>query len=266
MRKRLELVAYRGTTVTSDTAEALRRLEVSTASRVPKARIHYYGVRDRDAVSSDPLSLASSGREVHLSLLFPDEERRLVERRVEILWSLAVPLGFTPFNRYPLPGPNDDVFHFLGPWQPLYDGLCAEGRGDLAWPSLCCAAQVDVGNWAGDRPTERFVQAQLHRLGSPCGPVDGEMRESVQAALAERGIHGMALTEVADHLVTLADGPVRRNPRRYGNLSLPDVNLQVYAYGNVTATRHRNGAAISVTGPGRIVIDVDGYSSGPISG
>jgi hypothetical protein len=115
------------------------------------------------------------------------------------LWSVVVPLRFTPWDRNPVPSSTDHVFHFLGPWQTLYERLIASGRGEHAWVSTCIAAQCDVGAWKGDRELQRFVQAQLHRIGQNPGPLDGQIGARTVAA-----IHALGLKSLRD-LALLAE-------------------------------------------------------------
>ena len=120
----------------------------------------------------------------------PGREIRLESPDLRSLWSIAIPLGFTPWSRWPVPGELDDLFHFAGPWQQVVDRLLAEGRGELAWQSACCAASCDVGAWKGDRELERFVQAQLHRVGANPGSLDGVVGRRTVDALNSIGLSG----------------------------------------------------------------------------
>ena len=185
----------------------------------------------------------------------PVAERRQME--VDILWGLLVPCGFTPWLRYPLAGPGDDVFHFLGPWQVLYDALLGEGRGELAWPSLCVAAQVDVGKWEGDRSIERFAQAQMHRLGLPCGAVDGIVGPRTQTALRWIGLpaNGDSFEGAAAKLGTLNPPKPTPQGRRRGFISV-DGSVSAVASGKVALTRSPQGYALAIDGPGRVILDV----------
>jgi hypothetical protein len=175
---------------------------------------------------------------------------------VSTLWGLAVPLGFVPWNRYPMPGQADEAFHFIGPWQGLYDHLLGEGRGELAWPSVCCAAQVDIGRWQGDKPVERLVQAQLHRLGYHCGPVDGEIGPRTIEALRIIGLHSKSLDETASALMEYEPPEVSEAQRATGHIIVPGRQLVVSTSGKVYSTKTRQGAALTIDGPGRLIVDV----------
>jgi hypothetical protein len=199
-----------------------------------------------------PLSLAAAGRELRIKLHGLDQDPYRV---VASLWSLSVPLGFTPLQRHPLPGEEDDVFHFLGPWQPLYDRLCSEGRGELAWPSVCCAAQCDVGRWEGDRKTERFVQAQLSRLGEHCGAIDGKVGNRTIEAMRRLGIGDLSLDEAARHLVSRdPEERAKGLATTVGHLVCPGRQLSVSVHGDVSSVRTRDGCSFSVHGEGTAII------------
>lgn len=263
MNARTTLVAYRGSVVTPDTAEALRQLEIN-AAKMGGLRLEYSGVpkTEADLVEGhvEPYSMRPTGREVYLRFGFTDDfngsnEERL-QAQLETLWSIAVPLGFTPWLRHPVCGQGHDIFHFLGPWHLLYDSLCGEGRGEMAWPSVCAAAQTDVGTWGGSKPVERFVQGQLHRLGLPCGPVDGNLGERTASALHSLSLQGQTLEETAQTLSRFRAPPVETRERRIGHVILPGDDVRVSCYGGVASLKTKGGVTLTVDGPGRAVIDI----------
>lgn len=270
--QRTTLTALRKSLVTADVAEAVRQLELRAAA-IGDARLVFQGpTPDRfswQGVRSDPgptgcpphASMRPTGREVHLRVQLTSlagtnpAERR--QREVEALWGLAVPCGFTPWSRYPIAGPGDDLFHFLGPWQVLYDALLGEGMGEAAWPSLCVAAQGDVGKWEGDRMVERFVQSQLHRLGFPCGPVDGVITDRVHGALRAVGMKGVSLAQAGSLLAAMEQPAVAQEQRRHGFISVTGGATAVSS-GKVAVMRTPQGFAFTVDGPGRVILDVGG--------
>jgi len=206
----------------------------------------------------DPLSLIPAGRELRLRL---ERQESTVEEALFALWGCAVPLGFTPWTRYPVCREDDEVedstiFHYYGEWAMVLDRLLAEGRGHLAWPSLCCAAQSDIGAWKGDHPLERFVQTQAHRVGAGCGPVDGRVGARTLSALGTLGIPQMSLEDAARLLASRGTPSVAPQDRRRGHLALPGCSLTVHAFGGVKATRTPQGATLTVDGPGRLVLDI----------
>ena len=267
--KRTDLVAYRRTLVTPDVAEGVRQLELRAAAHggvrlvvqgPTPDRFSWEGVKAEPGPTEcpPPISMRSTGRELQLRVQLVDSPLPVAERRqaeVEALWGLAVPCGFTPWLRYPLAGRGDDVFHFLGPWQPLYDSLLGEGRGEVAWPSLCIAAQVDVGRWEGSREVERFVQAQLHRLGVPCGALDGVVGVRTTESLRGLGVSGIPFGDIAAKLAAITPPVPPRGERRRGFISV-DGHASAVASGKVALVRNPQGYAITIDGPGRVILDV----------
>jgi hypothetical protein len=269
--KRINRISYRSSVITPDLAAVLRELEVRAVNLGnitiqydgPSPNLDWEGFTAKPGATGYPayLSLLPAGREISLRVqleTWQGSEGAKKQAELTALWGLAVPLGLVPWNRYPLPGPGDDVFHYLGPWRGLYDHLCGEGRGELAWPSVVCAAQVDVGAWEGDRLTERFVQAQLHRLGAHCGPVDGIIGDRTLSAVRALGVQGLPLDELAAHLGDLEFSPQGegRPSRKIGHVILPGWEVVASAYGDIHATHVPQGVALTVDGPGRVVLDV----------
>lgn len=261
--QRIKLITTRKSTITPDTAEALRHLE-RAAAQFDGVKLAYKGPGTKATWNTPrlgatglpaPLSMYLAGRELNLRIQFPDRETSR-EEEVATLWGLAVPLGFTPWNRYPVPGAGDEVFHFLGPWQGLYDHLASEGRGELAWSSVCAAALCDVGRWKGTKMMERFVQAQLHRVGLPCGPIDGQIGPKTLAAIQALGLKGLALGEVARQLLYWEVAEPVEEERRFGHVLLPGREVAVSSYGKIATQRTKGGVALTVDGPGRVIIDV----------
>lgn len=244
---RQRLRTYKGLMVTADTAEALRLLE-SRANDNGRWRVKYIPL----IAKPDILSLAPAGREVQI--LF-EKVGATAEEALNALWGCAVPLGFAPKLRYPLLEAGSTVFHFFGPWQGLYGRLLAEGRGHLAWPSVCCAAQCDVGEWSGDKEEARFVQAQLHRLGRNCGPLDGVIGPRTAAAIESLALPRGTMVQVAEYLRS-AEPPKNQAQAGRGHLLIQGCTMVVEGYGGVKAWPVQNGAGIEVSGPGRLVVDV----------
>ena len=250
---RLSLVNFRGRTLTEDTVKAVTSLEERLSDSGWKMLLLGPSPGSEE---DDPMSLVPAGREIHLSL-----EREGMPSDQEILnalWGHAIPLGFTPYSRYPIPDSSDTVFHYYGPWRTLMDRLFAEGRGHLAWPSLCAAAQVDVGRWKGDKATERFTQAQLHRTGHNCGPVDGEIGPRTARAIESLGLVRVSLADVHRHLMQVQDSTPTPTERRTGSLQLPGQKFNIGVIGGIKVTRTSTGAALTIDGPGRLVIDIGG--------
>ena len=260
----MELLSYRSTVVTEDTRAALGELEKSAAKLesirvifggVPYPLASWAGVREDPGplALSEPFSMRPTGREVYLSLEGASDRFEAVS----LLWSLAIPLGFLPWNRYPMPGDNDDVFHFLGPWRMLGDFLHGEGRGEHAWPSISCAAQSQVGHWEGPKATERKVQMHLHRLGVHCGILDGMIGERTLSALKALGLGGVKLEECLGALEGM--DPPKRNPRdrNVGHIVLGGVSAEAFTSGGVHSLRTPTGYSLTIDGPGRMILMVE---------
>ena len=269
--QRIRLVAYQKSVVSPDTAEALRQLEKKAAGH--GVRLIYKGSQRIEtgwaAIQRNPgpteqpphLSMQPAGREARLRIQFRDYNGPPeLERELEIayLWGLAIPLGFTPWARHPTPLAHgvDEVFHFLGPWQRLYDHLCSQGRGELAWSSACAAAQVDINTWEGSKKTERFLQAQLHRIGHPCGPVDGVIGDRTTEVLQGVGVQGRKLEEMAEDLGGF-DPPVPSgDDRLFGYIVVPGRKIAVASYEGISHITTMNGVTLAIDGPGRVIVDV----------
>ena len=268
---RIQRVQFNDFSVTPDTASGIRQLE-KRAGQLKNIRLTVSGSTiedmgwDRLRLRPGPTRLppewsaVPTGREVYLNVEMLDDElskESRVERSLATLWALAVPLGFTPYSRYPLPGPHAQVFQFIGPWDILMDHMLGAGRGEAAWPGFCGAAQADVGAWEGGKQTERFVQGHLHRLGYNSGAIDGIVGNSVVASLKAAGMAGKPLTDVAEELGKKGT-PDMRKPRRTveGTVTIPDTDFSIVSYGQVRTTRTPKGALLSIGGPGRIVVDV----------
>jgi hypothetical protein len=269
---RIQRVQFNKTLVTPDTASALRQLEKRaerlTGTRLSingpdPAQMNWEAIRTKNAGPTGlppEWSAVPTGREVYLNLEILDDKepaQSRIERQLAMLWGIAVPLGFTPFSRYPLPGTTMGVFHFMGPWDILMDHMLGAGRGEAAWAGFCGAAQADVGAWEGGKQTERFVQSHLHRIGYNAGAIDGVLGNATLASMKAAGFSGMPLTEAAES-IGKRGVPPRRQPRKAveGTMEIPDTDFSIVSYGQVRTARTPKGAVLSISGPGRIVVDV----------
>jgi hypothetical protein len=268
-----QLVSYRSTVITPDTAEALRLLE-KAAANLGGVRLEYWGVSREDAswagVAKNPgptglpsaLSLRPAGREVYLRAHLKDFPGGNPREQLATLWSLAIPLGFVPWSRFPVPGDCEQVFHFLGPWARLGDTLQGEGKGEHVWPSICAAAQSDVGKWEGPKPTEHLIQTNLHRLGVGCGPVDGVVGERTLGALRAMGLGGVSSESSVEALATLLPPKVTGpGDKSVGVFTFrgPEA-VEPFSSGKVRASRIPTGIAVEVSGPGRLILLFGGFS------
>jgi hypothetical protein len=203
------------------------------------------------------LSMRPAGREFEmrteiLDYTGPEGGKRAAE--ISVLWGLAVPLGFIPWQRYPVEGPHDKVFHYLGPWAALVDGLHGEGRGEEAWPSACAAAQVDVGAWDGSMATERMVQAQLHRLGIHCGPIDGIIGNRTAASIKAIGLGGLPLEQVVETIVKMETPDLFTATARRAGQIVVGGDVEAFSSGHVHTTKTSTGYAMTIDGPGRVTL------------
>ncbi len=268
--KRIALVQYQKASVPPALAETLRQLTLR-AAELGNVTFDFFGHSTqtnrwanrnewKNPTGCAPAwSLIPAGREILLDLRFKEDkgsEESKRERELAMLWGLVVPLGFTPWSRYPLPAPGDNVFHYFGPWQTLYDHLIGEGRGEAAWPSLCAAAQCDVGAWEGPQAVERTVQAQLHRVGTNVGPVDGIIGQRTLEGLKRLGLQGQKLMDAVEKLLSFDNAPRDPQERQFGHVVIPGHNSSIVCSGQVYSTKTAQGAALTIEGPGRVIIDV----------
>ena len=259
----MSLVQYRSTLITEDTREAMSRLEQAAAA-IEGVQVKYGGVPVAEAnwasvekeggplALSPAYSMRPAGREVYLGLEGPFNK----EVALATLWSLAVPLGFVPWCRFPVPGVHDNVFHYLGPWSSIGDFLHGEGRGEHAWPSMCCAAQIAVGNWEGPKIIEREVQMHLHRLGVQCGPVDGMLGPRSIASLKALGLGSMELKEMLPHLRNLTPPQLSTRDRQQAHIHIGSES-ELFTSGQVRSIKTPTGYALTIDGPGRAILMVD---------
>ena len=184
----IKLVSYRGSFVNPECLEPLHKLNARGKEAGWKSlKIDACSFGSEEFL---PLSALHSGREFHIQIDAP----------IESLWSVAVPLGFIPWNRYPVNDENAHIFHYYGKWAPLIDFLHSEGMGEYAWGSFCCASLLEIGAWKGDKPLERTVQMHLHRLGIHCGPIDGVIGERTLQSLKTLGLSELRTEEILNKI------------------------------------------------------------------
>ena len=252
---RLSLLSYQGILLTKDTALAIELLKAKAGETGWQVKLEGPAPGSEDG---NPLSLVPAGREVHLRLSQGDSSP---QASLNALWGCAVPLGFTPWCRYPIAGePKANVLHFFGPWRPLYDRLMSEGRGHLAFPSVCCAAQCDVGMWKGEKVLELTLQAQLHRIGRNCGPLDGTIGPRTAQAIQSLSLGNLSLEQIVEQLCGMGAESPQKSTRQVGHIALPNRQLSVVSTGEIKVARTKQGAILTVDGPGRVVLDIGGAS------
>lgn len=253
--QRIKLIRYGKLTVTPDTREILEALTEKAKSVGWRLGFepHPWGIDD-NLPRNCSLSVAGRGFRIEAA----HDKISAPTPTLAAIWSLAVPVGLTPWGRYPLPGTKDRLFHNVGPWKPLMDRLLAEGRGHLAWPSVCAAAQVDSGTWNGDKTTERFIQAQLHRIGHNVGPVDGVIGPRTAQAIESYGLAGTSLSRVASVLIQREPPEPKKQRGATGHISVPGKSLSISSFGAVRTVQTNNGVSLDVQGPSRLVVDIEG--------
>jgi hypothetical protein len=225
-----------GRELTPDTDSAARELQ----RRMQKLRV--------------PVKFPGGSVQLPTGCSMPGRELKVSCTDLRVLWSVAIPLGFTPWSRWPVRGAGDDLFHFIGPWQAVIDRLLAEARGEVAWQNACCAAACDVGEWEGEAPLERLVQTQLHRVGVNPGLIDGIPGQRTTEALRTVGAPGeMAAAAVYLNAIN-ATNPPKDKGKWTGHVSIPGMT-SIATYGKAASVRTPGGAALSIEGAGRVVID-----------
>lgn len=243
-----QLIAYRGCKLTTDTTQAIARVEQQAFS-LGNVKIHIETTSQLDGVG-----LWDAGREVCICMTYKDSKQPVP---VSQIWGLAIPQGFTPWDRYPIDSsPTKNTFLYLGEWQRLFDSLLGEGQGEYAFPSVQTAARIEAGVYQGDRKVECTVQAYLHHLGIPCGPVNGQITDRCVRAIQALGMKAGSLEEMIPQLAKMTPPSGKLSDTdSYGHIICSRIS-QVNAYGNVQTTRTPMGAEISIQGPGRIVLDI----------
>lgn len=241
----IKLVSFRGSFVHPECLEPLHKLDRKGKDAGWKSlKIEACGFGDHDF---EPLSALHTGREIHM----------LVDAPIASLWSVAIPLGFIPWNRYPVEDNNKHIFHYYGKWAPLIDSLHSEGRGEWAWSSFCGASLLEIGAWRGDKPVERQIQMHLHRLGIHCGPIDGVVGERTLQALKNLGLSELKPPEILEKIQDWDFDPVEKGKDEVGYLYLAGKPAQVFTSGEVRAIQSHNGYTISLEGSGRIIVHVE---------
>lgn len=247
--KRETLIQHEEVTVTSDTAQSLSRLQEKV-----EAKGWALELKPSNRECSEHFSMEKGGREVHLAIRAVQAESET--HLIHLLWHIAIPLGFTPLDRYPTPSVTQGVFQFFGPWKPMYDRIMAEGMGHLAYLAVCCAAQSDVGVWKGSRNTERFVQSQLNRLGHHCGQVDGVIGPRTKRSIEVAGLSKIALKSIGKKLAEQSPRKPSKGEFSKGNITIPNRHIAVSSFGNIQSIQGNQGVELNIQGEGRVVVDI----------
>ena len=121
---------------------------------------------------------------------------------------------------------------------------------------MCVAAQCDVGQWKGDKADERLVQAQLHRLGRNCGPIDGIIGPRTAEAIRSLGLERSSFVEVLWHLIRAQTPKRQAQGKTTGHIVVPGRKVAVTATEGIKMTRTLSGATLVVDQPGRVIVDI----------
>jgi translation elongation factor EF-G len=101
---------------------------------------------------------------------------------------------------------------------------------------------------------EHMVQAQLHRLGIHCGPVDGIIGDRTIASIKALGLGGLPMERVVEALVKMhSPNPFDAPERRAGQIVVGG-NVEAFSSGHVHTTRTNTGYAMTIDGPGRVTL------------
>lgn len=244
---RTRLISLRGLQVVPELAESLRLLEQSL-SKVGDVRLKIH-------TSNFTTGMSSAGREIEMTLVSTKYSKK---ECVFILWGCAIPLGFTPMDRYPnLNTETKDTFHFLGEWETYHMNLLSRGLGEFAWESVCLAANLDVGQKRDiTNFLVRYIQAQMGRWGLYQGLVDGIVSQEYQGCLATLGLQQKTEEDIINFLDNGVLTKEKKKDAQVGFISLKDTPYRVTSYGDISTTKKQGGTEVFIEGTGRIVIDV----------
>lgn len=168
-------------------------------------------------------SFHNAGRSIDIdvaSLRFPNVAK---DKQLDVFWELAKAIGWRPVLRQPDEGTAESWhFDFMGPWLPVYERLLklkVVSVNGKAYSMAAHAACTDIGEHGPlSRPTERAVQAQLHRAGFNPGTIDGLLGPKTLAAVDEAALRAPGLSRslapaaMVDLLMLLADSPTLPPP------------------------------------------------------
>jgi hypothetical protein len=150
---RLTLVNFQGVWLSPDTLQAFQNLKTHAESEGWTLVGPAFSVRKTD--------LAPAGREITIQLI---KAGLSDQQAMETLWDYSQQFGFQMLDRFPVVKDSYTLV-CLGPWAAPYEQLQTVKSSKEAWEILVVAALSDVGRYRGEKPLEKFVQAQMLRLG-----------------------------------------------------------------------------------------------------
>ena len=251
---RAPLHTLRGGKLTPDAAEALYKLHlgvkeaggellVSDCYRSPevqgKARKKYenWVAAGKPKRSSDEYDKATmkgafvsrpgrsnhnAGRAVDVAhmLAAPDDVPR--KEKLDWLWDIAIPIGWRPIIKSPREGQSEAWhFDFMGPWSIV--------RDRLDYGQTAMAGVLDSGGGKGlyARPWERWVQAQIHRVGAvDIGDIDGHLGKMTLVGIKALDLVSLFDPEYSHHRVFL---PEEREAVEAALMALPTLHTGAVA-------------------------------------
>ena len=165
--------------------KARKKYETWVAAGKPSPRTGAYDKKTMKAafVSRPGRSNHNAGRAVDLAHMLAAPEDVPSGVKLDWLWALAIPLGWRPIIKDPREG-QSEAWHFD------FWGELAHIRDRLDYGQSAMAGVLDIGGGVGlySRLWERWVQAQLHRIGPDVGDIDGYLGKRTRAGMEELGL------------------------------------------------------------------------------
>jgi hypothetical protein len=191
-----------GAYIVPDMLEALRKLEDVINSKggnlyiidlyrswntQEKARNDFLKKKKKDFVAAPGKSFHNAGRAVDISVQELNFAGRDKDEWLQILWNMAIPLGFRPVISIPDINASE-AWHmdYMGEWRDVYE--------NVSYYEAAKCATLDIGGWDPKENSEKikkmFIQSQLLRLRYyEIGPVDGIIGDKTNWALRELKFH-----------------------------------------------------------------------------
>lgn len=200
-------------------AKARKKYENWVAAGKPSPRTDAYDRKTMKGafVSRSGRSNHNAGRAVDLAHMLAAPESVPRDKKLDWLWDIAIPIGWKPIIKSPREGQSEAWhFDFLGPWQVV--------RDRLDYGQTAMAGVLDHGGGVDlyARPWERWVQAQIHRVGPvDIGDIDGLFGSMTLAGIEELGLTSLFGPRYKHHRVFL---PEERKVVEDALIALPDLH------------------------------------------
>ena len=163
-----------------DQAKARKKYENWLAAGKPSRGSSAFDAKTMKAafVSRPGRSFHCTGRAVDLAHMQAAPDSVAQNLKLDWLWERAKPLGWRPIIKTADEGKSEAWhFDFLGPWAPVLDRIGYEQT------AICGVLDLGLGEDVFARAEERWIQAQLHRVGQDVGDVDGYLGKNTYAGL-----------------------------------------------------------------------------------